>query len=61
MNEQEALEWMRGERSLCNVIPQDPLESWQVRTAVADAAKQEQAYWVLRNARETRAAQQGGQ
>jgi len=59
MNEQEALEWMRGERSMCNIIPQDPLETWAVRTAVADAAKQEQAYWVLRNARET--AQQGGQ
>jgi hypothetical protein len=56
MSEIEALEWMRGERSMANIIPQDPFETWQTRIAVADAAKTEQAYWVLRHYRENKEA-----
>lgn len=52
MNYAEALAWLRGERSMCNIIPQDPLESWQERIARADAACAEQAYWVVRAHRE---------
>jgi len=48
MNYEEAVEWLTGERSMCNIIPQVPFETWQVRTAQADAAKTEQAYWVTR-------------
>ena len=45
---EEAHEWLRGIRSTTNLIPQDPLETWQVRIAQGDAAMMEQAYWVLR-------------
>jgi hypothetical protein len=47
MNKDEAIEWITGERSMCNIIPQDPFDTWQVRIAQADAAKCEQAYWIL--------------
>ncbi len=48
MTIEEAKEWLRGERSMCNIIPQEPFDTWQVRIAQADAAMAEQAYWVLR-------------
>lgn len=48
MNYKEALEWLRGERSMTNIIPQDPLETWLVRVAQADAAMVQQAYWICR-------------
>ncbi len=48
MTIEEAKEWLRGERSMCNIIPQEPFDTWQVRIAQADAAMAEQAYWVLK-------------
>jgi len=48
MNYEEALAWLRGERSMTNVIPQDPLETWMVRIAQADAAMTQQAYWIVK-------------
>ena len=45
MTYEEAVEWMEGKRSMTNIIPQHPLETWQVRVAQADAAMMEQAYW----------------
>ena len=48
MSIDEAREWLNGERSLTNIIPRDPFESWQVRIAQADTAMVEKAYWVLR-------------
>lgn len=47
MNKDEAIAWLMGERSMCNTIPQDPFDTWQVRIAQADAAMCEQAYWIL--------------
>jgi hypothetical protein len=47
MNKEEAIAWLTGERSMANIIPQDPFDTWQVRIAQADAAMCEQAYWVL--------------
>jgi len=47
MNYSEALAWMRGERSMTNIIPQTPFETWQVRIAEADSGMMAQAYWVL--------------
>ena len=44
----EAIAWLNGERSLSNVVPQDPYETWQERIARADAAMTEQAYWMVR-------------
>jgi hypothetical protein len=48
MTYEEACAWLRGERSMTNIIPQDPIESWQVRIAQADAAMCEQAYWIAK-------------
>jgi len=47
MNLEEAMEWLGGNRSMTNLIPQDPFETWQVRIAQADAAMTQQAYWVV--------------
>lgn len=45
---QEAVEWLTGQRSMTNIIPQEPFETWQVRIAEADAAMTKQAYWIAR-------------
>ena len=47
MDYEEAMEWLRGERSTTNIIPQDPFETWQVRIAQADAAMTQQAYFIV--------------
>jgi hypothetical protein len=44
----EAKEWICGNRSTTNNIPQDPFETWQVRINQADAAMIQQAYYVLK-------------
>lgn len=44
----EALAWLRGERSLTNIVPQHPHETWLVRIAEADAAATQRAYWIAR-------------
>ena len=43
----EAVEWIKGNRSMVNVVPYDPL-NWQSRIAEADAFMTQQAYWVLK-------------
>lgn len=48
MSENEAIEWISGNRSMTNIIPSVPFETWQERIAVADAAMIQQAYWSLR-------------
>ena len=48
MTYDEAIEWLSGKRSMCNLIPQDPFETWQVRIAQADAAQTEQAYCIVK-------------
>ena len=48
MNKQEALAWLRGERSMTNAIPEEPRSTWLVRVAEADAAMTQQAYWVMK-------------
>ncbi len=48
MDIQVAREWFDGKRSNINIIPEHPLETWNVRIAQADAACMEQAYWTLR-------------
>ena len=48
MTYEEACAWLRGERSMTNIIPQDPFESWQIRIAQADAAMVQQAYWTAK-------------
>jgi hypothetical protein len=48
MNKEEAIAWLVGKRSMTNMIPQDPLDTWHIRIAQADAEMCEKAYWVLR-------------
>ena len=48
MDYKEATEWLKGNRSMTNIIPQDPFETWQVRIAEADAAMTQQSYWIVR-------------
>ena len=51
MNYDEALEWLKGKRSMINLVPYDD-QNWQIRIAQADAAMIQQAYWVVRAHRE---------
>lgn len=50
MNYEEALAWLRGERSTCNMIQSNAETNgpWIVQTAQADAAMTEQAYWIAK-------------
>ena len=48
MTYEEALEWLKGKRSMCNIIPSDQFDTWQVRVAQADAAMIQQAYYILK-------------
>jgi len=48
MKYEEALEWLKGNRSMTNSIPQEPFETWEVRIAQADAAMIQQAYWIVK-------------
>ena len=48
MTKEEAVEWINGNRSMTNQIPQDPFETWLVRINAADAAMVQQAYWTLK-------------
>ena len=48
MNYAEALEWLKGNRSMTNSVPMYPFETAQERIAAADAAMTQQAYWVAK-------------
>ncbi len=48
MDHDEAMAWLSGERSMTNLILQDPRETWIVRIAEADAAMTQQAYWIAK-------------
>ncbi len=48
MKYKEAIEWLSGNRSMTNIVPQAPRETWQARIAEADAAMTQQAYWIAK-------------
>ena len=48
MNYEEALAWLRGERSLTNSVPYDPFETWALRIQEADTAATQQAYLIVK-------------
>jgi hypothetical protein len=48
MDIQEAKEWLEGKRSMTNIIPTEPFETWQSRIAEADANKTKQAYYIVK-------------
>lgn len=52
MDINEAKEWLKGNRSMCNCLSSSDPDLGQVRTAQIDAAMMEQAYWVLRASKE---------
>lgn len=48
MSLEEAQEWLAGKRSMVNIVPEFPNETWHERIAAADAAMTQQAYWVVK-------------
>lgn len=48
MTHEQALAWLRGDRSMSNMVPQHPFETWLVRIAEGDAACAKQAYWIAK-------------
>lgn len=48
MNYAEAIEWLKGNRSTVNMVPQHPIETWQERIANADAGMAKQAYYMAK-------------
>jgi hypothetical protein len=52
MTKDEAIEWLTGVRDMGNLTMQQPLDTYNVRVEQANAAKMEQAYWVLRAIKE---------
>ena len=52
MNKEEAMEWLKGSRSMINIVPRDPYETWECRIAEADASMIQQAYWIVRASKE---------
>jgi len=53
MSYEEAIEWLRGQRSLTNMVTIEPRETWMERIARADAGMIEQAYWIARARKES--------
>jgi hypothetical protein len=49
MKLEEAREWLNGNRSTINSVPQHPLETWEVRINAADASMIKQAYYILKS------------
>jgi len=47
MTYDEAIAWLKGERSMTNIIPREPFETLEVRIAQADAAITQQAFWIV--------------
>ena len=48
MNYEEALEWLRGERSTINYTQAPTPEDSRINAAKKDASMTEQAYWIVR-------------
>ena len=48
MTKDEALDWIKGNRSMTNLVHPYPLCTWQQRIAEANAAMLQQAYWTLK-------------
>ena len=48
MDINEAREWLKGNRSMTNMVPIHPRETWTARIGQADAAAMQEAYWFVR-------------
>jgi hypothetical protein len=59
----EAIAWLNGERSMCNQFYHNASESENadLLTAQADAAKTQQAYWIVRARHEGLTEQQASE
>ena len=58
MTIREAEDWLEGNRSMGNMIPANDFDTWQVRVAQADAAMMQQAYYIVKAAREKEGAKE---
>ena len=59
MDYKEAVEWLKGNRSMTNIIPQgSSFDTWSVRVAQADAAMVQQAYWIVKAHKELKCNQE---
>ena len=52
MTLREAEDWLEGNRSMANMIPSHDYDTWQVRIAQADAAMVQQAFYIIKAAKE---------
>ena len=52
MTHEEAVEWLRGNKSWVNLIPNEPIDTRDGRVAQADAFTTQQAYWIVRAKKE---------
>lgn len=59
MTYEEALEWLKGKKSMANCISSEDPDMWQIRIVQADAAMIEQAYWIVRAHNEKLIYQEG--
>lgn len=48
MNYEEAMEWLEGKRTGCNLVSREPYETLEVRNAQYDAERTRQAYYVAK-------------
>ena len=52
MTHEEAVEWVRGNKSWVNLIPNEPIDTRDGRVAQADAFTIQLAYWIVRAKKE---------
>ena len=60
MDYDEAQAWLRGERSMVNMIDRNLYDTWEVRIAQADAAMVCQSYWIVKAHKEGLVDEQEG-
>lgn len=48
MTNEEAIEWLKGNRSWTNMVPSDGEGKWLKIVAEADCASVQEAYWIAR-------------
>ena len=53
MEKNEAIAWLSGKADAVNFVPKDPIETWEVRIAQANAAKIQAAYYVAKAHKES--------
>lgn len=47
MTKEEAIRWLTGQLDMGDMITQEPYDTWNIRVEQANAAKLQQAYYIL--------------